>query len=131
MPGSSSFVTVTITSCVSMFEPSEARNLTEYTLLRPASAGDSKLGAALNASLPFEEVNSNLSPSLPPSGCQAMVAPSGSVARYVPTTSEPSSSMLGVASPLMVGGSLTGLTVTVMSMLPLRPALSSARTLMS
>ncbi len=41
MPGSSSFVTVTITSCVSMFEPSEARSLTEYSLLRPTSVGDS------------------------------------------------------------------------------------------
>ena len=132
-PGSSTFVTVTVTASASLFSPSEARTVTAYALFRPPSTGSSKSGAVLKLSRPFEALNSNLSPSAPPSACQAIVAFSGSVARYVPTSSVPSSSRLGDASPLTDGASFTSVTtmvtVTVSSMTVSGSPLSSSMSL--
>ena len=53
VPGSSSLMTVTVTGCATVFAPSEARTVTEYSLFPPASAGDSKSGIVTKRSRPL------------------------------------------------------------------------------
>ena len=114
-----------------VWPPAEMPSVTSYTLL-PKRSASSKSGASLNASLPFEEVNSNSSLSAPSSGSQAMVALSGSMTVYVPTKVAPPSSMETSSGPVMTGGSFTGRTATVTAMRPVRGvgALSVACTVM-